>query len=312
MADWSAILGAGKKLLDALADGLVDFVGWVKINIVYPIAENIWLADWSQVTAGAQTITNAIGEGLNGFGQVILEKVGNPLGQALAQIDPYAFMTMAIGLGLMAAPAIITGIASLATSFGTLAIGAATTLLAMLPIIAPLLIIVGIAAAFQTNFLGARDAIILFGDKLREGWAAWKGIFDNLGTAIDAIKTKFDAWTQPIQDAIDKLTELGEKMGVGGAANPKSVGQSQGSQYVGQQFGGSVFAHRPYLVGEAGPELFIPGASGTVVPNSALRGGRTSAGMPTLIQLVLPDGGVLFEAMVHEGNRRNVQWAVGG
>ena len=28
----------------------------------------------------------------------------------------------------------------------------------------------------------------------------------------------------------------------------------------------------PYLVGERGPELFIPGAQGTVVPNNAMGG----------------------------------------
>jgi hypothetical protein len=39
--------------------------------------------------------------------------------------------------------------------------------------------------------------------------------------------------------------------------------------------GGPVTAGRPYIVGEQGPELMVPGASGTVVPNSALGGGQT-------------------------------------
>jgi hypothetical protein len=37
-------------------------------------------------------------------------------------------------------------------------------------------------------------------------------------------------------------------------------------------FGGSVSGGMPYLVGERGPELFVPGMSGTVVPNDALGG----------------------------------------
>jgi phage-related minor tail protein len=37
----------------------------------------------------------------------------------------------------------------------------------------------------------------------------------------------------------------------------------------GMQHGGPVSAGRPYVVGEAGPELFIPGRSGTIVPNGA-------------------------------------------
>jgi len=39
--------------------------------------------------------------------------------------------------------------------------------------------------------------------------------------------------------------------------------------------GGPVQAGRPFLIGELGPELFIPGQSGTIVPNHALGGGAT-------------------------------------
>ena len=37
--------------------------------------------------------------------------------------------------------------------------------------------------------------------------------------------------------------------------------------------GGSVMKNRPYLVGERGPELFTPGASGQITPNNQLGGG---------------------------------------
>lgn len=36
--------------------------------------------------------------------------------------------------------------------------------------------------------------------------------------------------------------------------------------------GGPVAAQRPYIVGEKGPELFVPNASGGIIPNSGLRG----------------------------------------
>jgi hypothetical protein len=41
----------------------------------------------------------------------------------------------------------------------------------------------------------------------------------------------------------------------------------------GRASGGPVTAGMPYIVGEAGPELYIPGADGTILPNGA--GGRT-------------------------------------
>jgi len=37
--------------------------------------------------------------------------------------------------------------------------------------------------------------------------------------------------------------------------------------------GGSVTGNKPYMVGERGPELFIPGGNGTIIPNSNMRGG---------------------------------------
>jgi hypothetical protein len=47
--------------------------------------------------------------------------------------------------------------------------------------------------------------------------------------------------------------------------------------------GGTVTANRPYLVGEAGAELFVPNKTGTIVPNNRLGGGMGSGGMPVNI-----------------------------
>ncbi len=40
--------------------------------------------------------------------------------------------------------------------------------------------------------------------------------------------------------------------------------------FTGKANGGLVSGNRPYLVGERGPELFVPGAQGNIVPNSAM------------------------------------------
>jgi hypothetical protein len=39
--------------------------------------------------------------------------------------------------------------------------------------------------------------------------------------------------------------------------------------------GGSVAAGKPVIVGDAGAEVFIPGGSGTIIPNNQLGGGGT-------------------------------------
>lgn len=45
---------------------------------------------------------------------------------------------------------------------------------------------------------------------------------------------------------------------------------------AGRQDGGPVSAGTPYIVGEVGPELFVPSQSGQIVPNAALGGGGTT------------------------------------
>lgn len=46
--------------------------------------------------------------------------------------------------------------------------------------------------------------------------------------------------------------------------------------------GGPVSGGRPYVVGERGPELFVPGASGSIVPNNKLASGGSFTYSPTL------------------------------
>ena len=40
--------------------------------------------------------------------------------------------------------------------------------------------------------------------------------------------------------------------------------------------GGPVSSGQTYMVGERGPELFVPGRSGTIVPNDKMGGGSTN------------------------------------
>lgn len=77
------------------------------------------------------------------------------------------------------------------------------------------------------------------------------------------------------------------------------------SSIEGRASGGSVSAGRPYIVGERGPELFVPGSSGGIVPNGAMMGGMTVApvynidarGATADLQSALP-------GILQENNRR--------
>ena len=43
-------------------------------------------------------------------------------------------------------------------------------------------------------------------------------------------------------------------------------------QYPGREKGGTTIGNQPFVIGEAGPEVFVPGRTGTVVPNDAMQG----------------------------------------
>lgn len=59
------------------------------------------------------------------------------------------------------------------------------------------------------------------------------------------------------------------------AVTPGTPGQASGGQMVG---------NAPYVVGEAGPELFVPWTNGAIVPNHALGGGTTTSTVNVTMQ----------------------------
>lgn len=54
----------------------------------------------------------------------------------------------------------------------------------------------------------------------------------------------------------------------------RNLGDQVGNRLPGAQHGGMI--HGPTIVGEAGPEVFVPGSTGTVIPNHALGAGVTN------------------------------------
>jgi len=60
--------------------------------------------------------------------------------------------------------------------------------------------------------------------------------------------------------------------GIGGGAAPGASAITLGSGFGGfYAQGGETDPHKPYVVGEQGPELFIPKTSGTVIPNKQIK-----------------------------------------
>ena len=69
------------------------------------------------------------------------------------------------------------------------------------------------------------------------------------------------------------IPSLAPGLGGGTLSDPKGL-FTPPTLLAGRALGGAVGAGRPYVVGERGPELFVPGAQGNIVPNNAM--GSTS------------------------------------
>jgi hypothetical protein len=105
-------------------------------------------------------------------------------------------------------------------------------------------------------------------------------IADESQTAADKMKNAFSSAFSQIGSMIGKDNPIlgaliGPILGAAGNELGSKVGKFFDNQSIPQRaLGGPI--NRPTLVGERGPELFIPGQAGTVVSNSNMGGGGTT------------------------------------
>jgi len=124
---------------------------------------------------------------------------------------------------------------------------------------------------------------------------SFKGLVTGSMTAQQALANLFQRTADHFIDMAAQMIAAQIKMKIlgiglnflgGGATPSQGLNISGVQQYVTQPFnagdftnafsgkalGGAVGAGTPYLVGEKGPELFVPGAQGNIVPNNAMGG----------------------------------------
>jgi hypothetical protein len=101
----------------------------------------------------------------------------------------------------------------------------------------------------------------------------WEGIASTLGTIIDGIIESIKSLLKWTRDAIAELATLG--MAETETFNPAP----RQLKDIPMEFsmprnaaGGPVFGGMPSIVGEKGPEVFVPSNSGKIIPNHALGG----------------------------------------
>ena len=131
------------------------------------------------------------------------------------------------------------------------------------------LVVKGIWTGLQQVVGFATDVVTWFG-KLFSGIATNKGVMDIFRGVVDAIATGFGLAFDAITGFWNILQEVWKFV----QNNPvAAVLGGIGDIVSGQATGGYTSAGTPYIVGERGPELFVPSVSGRVVPSQYAGGG---------------------------------------
>ena len=109
-------------------------------------------------------------------------------------------------------------------------------------------------------------------DKVYEniGMSIKTGVVDSITAAVDGTKTLAEVASNTLKNIANQLLNIGVNFALFGVP----FGMGKGGGLLGGLFanGGRPPVGKPSIVGERGPELFVPRSSGTIVPNHALGG----------------------------------------
>jgi hypothetical protein len=142
-------------------------------------------------------------------------------------------------------------------------------------------VLAGIAAQslenYRNQWKGLNDAVQFAGDQLIN---ALDGLINKTKTWADVLKDLQQALIKAmLQAVILGQGPLGQILGFGATTPGGTGGLLAGFvNAFKRQHGGPVRAGSPYVVGESGPELFVPRSSGQIVPNQPTSRGGAMGG----------------------------------
>ena len=130
--------------------------------------------------------------------------------------------------------------------------------------------------AQRDEFNKLEESIKRIGDK-------WDSVFSNMTSAIEQFvrtgKMSFKDLARSIISDLIMIEMKAQSRVLFGLLrnlfNPYSAGSGGGIDFSflsGKASGGPVAANSPYIIGEKGPELFMPSGSGTIIPNDKIGG----------------------------------------
>jgi len=109
------------------------------------------------------------------------------------------------------------------------------------------------------------------------------GLVEGINAAIDGTKTLGEIASSVFRQISNQLISYGINASLGSIPGLEKI--------FGRASGGPVKGGSPYIVGEKGPELFVPGSSGNIVPNHAMGGTNVVVNVDASGSSVQGDGG---------------------
>ena len=97
------------------------------------------------------------------------------------------------------------------------------------------------------------------------------GITDALASAVEGTKTLGEAARSILNDIASSLLRIGINSALTGLFGKTKIGG-----FLGFANGGRPPVGKPSIVGERGPEIFVPRSAGTIIPNNKIGGGTVN------------------------------------
>jgi hypothetical protein len=244
----------GAAILAGLKAGIIGFADWVWTRATGAVAYLVSEAANAlrEATAFGAKILSGLKAGITGFADFVWTRATG----AIAYIGQE--LTNAYNAALGFGSRILSGMKDGIVGFANWVAGRA-------------------AAAVQfikDKAQDAYDAAKGFGGRILKGIqdgvgaiASW--VAGQINSVIDIVNGLISAFNS--LPFVPNIPTIGH-VGGGGPPFPES-GTSGPASTPGRALGGPVEALRPYVVGERGPELFVPGSSGTIVPKLGRLGG---------------------------------------
>lgn len=311
--------GGLPKLIDAMGekyDGLMGKQSQTLGGLMSTLRDTVSLAAADLVQRHLPAIKQALRDMIAGVGSAfatasrvmatvgpIIERVVNFL-----KANPEVFKAAAVGVGVL--------------TVAMWALAAATWATGIPPLVLAVTALIGVMAYLYFKFENVRKVINFVGKALYTLWSVqikaviggWKLLFSWLKSVVGVVGSIKDAFVglwrgmaEGVQSAVTTVLDwLSQIPGLGFLID----------RLPGRWMGGPVEAGQPYMVGEIGPELFVPnvgsptligaggpevrsfGQSGVVIPNHLLGAATAAAPQVTVNAPATGGAGVKIDTLV--------------